>query len=169
MRKQLIILGLIIFVSCNNDPIEQDVRSDSTVIIAPGKKDTVTVPDTTHLNAAGCYMKVLGRDTMMVQITQVGDSLSGKMIFDNFEKDGSRGTVHGIIKRNTLKLWYDFQSEGMQSVMEIWFRLENKQLIRGIGSFGVKGDTSYYLNPADIQYDQEQVFKKVDCKLNNYQ
>jgi len=163
MRKELIILILIIFASCNNDPLETETRSDSTVIIEPGQPTTKPVSDTSIQDASGCYLKVLGRDTMIVQLDQHGDSLSGKMVFDNFEKDGSRGTVHGKISRNTIKLWYDFHSEGMQSVMEIWFRLEGKELIRGIGSFGVKGDTSYYTHPPDIQYADDQRFRKVKC------
>lgn len=164
MRFNLILIALIILASCDNSTPDSEAPADSTIILEQGKelpaKDSVPPP----ADASGCYLKVLARDTMVVHLEQQGAELTGRMTFDNFEKDGSTGVVHGKVEGNTAKIWYDFEAEGTRSVMEVWFRIADKQLIRGIGSFGVKGDTSYYTNKPDIQYGEEQVFPKVDCR-----
>ena len=163
MRKFLIVITLFTVYSCDNNEGQSEPPADSTVIIVPGRDTTQTVQNGPPPNASGCYVKVLGRDTMVVQLVQNGNELSGKMTFDNYQKDGSSGRVSGRVDGNTAKLWYDFHSEGMNSVMEIWFRIGDEQLIRGIGSFGTKGDTAYYTNKPDIQYPDDQSFPKVEC------
>lgn len=163
MRKGLIIIASLFIISCNNNSAETEVRNDSPVVIMPDANDVAQ--NNTEINAEGCYRKILARDTMIVNLNQVDTMVTGNMVFDNFEKDGSRGTVRGVVDGQIIKLWYDFQSEGMNSVMEMWFRKEGNKLIRGIGSFGVKGDTSYYTNPADIKYDTAQAFDKIKCPL----
>jgi hypothetical protein len=162
MRIGIIIIASMIIASCNNDGVETEVRNDSPVVIAPepNTSDSGGISG----DVTGCYRKILARDTMFVQLHQTGSSITGNMYFDNFEKDGSRGTVKGIADGSTIKLWYDFQSEGMSSVMEMWFLRKENKIIRGVGSFGVKGDTSYYTNPADIKYEDGQGFDKIKCE-----
>jgi hypothetical protein len=161
MRKGIIIIASMILASCNNDAGEIGARNDSPVVIAPEPKTSDSVE--ISKDVSGCYRKILGRDTMFVQLQQTGTSITGNMFFDNFEKDASRGTVKGIAEGSIIKLWYDFQSEGMNSVMEMWFLHKENSIIRGVGSFGVKGDTSYYTNPADIKYEEGQGFDKIKC------
>ncbi len=164
MYKILFLLGLIAFCSCNNGADDSASRADTTVIIDGDTNHSTPIGGTNSSNASGCYLKVLQRDTMVVQLSQVNNEVTGKMTFDNYEKDGSTGTVRGVVDGSIIKLWYDFQSEGMNSVMEIWFKNDDSVLKRGIGSFGAKGDTSYYTNPPDIQYSDDQAFKKVNCE-----
>lgn len=111
----------------------------------------------------GCYMKITGRDTAILMLEQKGNSLSGKMLYDNFEKDGSRGTVNGMEDKEIIKLWYEFKSEGMHSVMEVYFKKENGRLLRGVGDMDVKTDTTYFIS--GINYSDKEAFNKVDCNL----
>ena len=85
------------------------------------------------------------------------------MIYDNYEKDGSRGTVKGKDNGEIIMLWYDFNSEGMHSVMEVYFKKENGKLVRGIGDMDVKTDTTYFIS--GINYSDREAFNKVDCGL----
>ena len=88
--------------------------------------------------------------------------VTGKLSFNNSEKDGSTGIVKGKMEDNILKLYYRFVSEGMNSVMEVYFKYEDGKLLRGIGDTGNKSDTSYFTNVAAIKYNGS-VLKKIDC------
>jgi len=117
----------------------------------------------TDADIQGCYIKILQLDTFAMHLIQTTNSVTGKLTFNNYEKDKSSGTVHGIIEGSIIKLWYNFASEGMNSVMEIYFKEDGTQLVRGIGAVDAKGDTSYYTNHSGIQYPQNQSFNKIEC------
>ena len=112
---------------------------------------------------AGCYMKIIGRDTAILMLEQKGNMFTGKMLYDNYEKDGSRGTIKGKEDNEIIKLWYDFDSEGMHSVMEVYFKKENGKLLRGIGDMDAKTDTAYFIS--GVNYSDKEAFTKVDCDL----
>ena len=113
-------------------------------------------------DVSGCYMRITGRDTAILKLEQKGNELSGKMIYDNYEKDGSRGTVKGREEGEILKLWYDFNSEGMHSIMEVYFKKDGERLLRGVGDMDAKTDTTYFIS--GINYSDKEAFNKVDCK-----
>lgn len=131
-----------------------------------GTTDTSVVEQADTLAVApanGCYRLIVKRDTMVVNIQQQGNAITGSMVFDNYEKDGSSGTIQGTIEGDIIKVWYDFQSEGMRSFMEVYFKLQQESLIRGLGTVATRGDTSFYSNPADIRFTEEMVYRKISC------
>ena len=145
--------------SCNNNrqvPASADT-SDTGKIVSP------EVNEKPATNVSGCYMKIIGRDTAILMIEQKGKDLSGKMLYDNYQKDGSRGTLKGTEDAEILKLWYEFNSEGLHSVMEVYFKKENGRLLRGIGDMDVKTDTTYFIS--GINYSDKETFSKVNCSL----
>ena len=149
-------------LSCNNNIQTNEESSASKSSDSP--KTTPSVTDVKpHENLAGCYMKIVGRDTAILKLEQKGKEFSGKMLYDNYEKDGSRGTVTGKEEGEIIKLWYDFNSEGMHSVMEVYFKKETGRLLRGVGSMDAKTDTTYFIS--GINYSDKEAFNKVDCSL----
>ena len=159
MKHIFYILLFSKLVACNNsttnDYSGNSKQSDSGKIISPNVVDR-PVPD-----VAGCYMKIVGRDTAILMLEQNGKEYSGKMVYDNYEKDGSRGTIKGKEEEGVLKLWYDFNSEGMHSVTEVYFKIDNGKLLRGIGDMDTKTDTAYFIS--GINYSDKEAFAKVDC------
>jgi hypothetical protein len=158
----LIILLSGKLLSCNNNiqTNEQSGRSkpsDSSIAIHEEIKEQPTA------DLAGCYMKIVGRDTAILMLEQRGKEFSGKMLYDNHEKDGSRGTVKGKEDGEIIKLWYDFNAEGIRSVMQVYFKKETGRLLRGIGSMDAKTDTTYFIS--GINYSDKEAFNKVDCSL----
>ena len=145
--------------SCNSSQTtdQSGSRSDDVKTMPP------KVDDKPSADLGGCYMKIIGRDTAILMLEQKGTALSGKMLYDNYEKDGSRGTVQGKEEGDLLKLWYDFNSEGMRSVMEVYFKVENGRLLRGVGDMDVKTDTTYFTT--GINYSDKEAFNKVDCGI----
>lgn len=126
-----------------------------------GNSPKVESPEEAELT--GCYMKIIGRDTAILMLEKKGNRFTGKLLYDNFEKDGSRGTVNGTEDKEIIKLWYEFTSEGMHSVMEVYFKKENGRLLRGIGDMDVKTDTTYFIS--GINYSDKEAFNKMDCSL----
>jgi len=150
-----------LLITCNNgkqttEQTETNKSSNSPTTTSSNAKQE---PD----DLAGCYIKITGRDTAIVMLDQKGNDISGKMLYDNFEKDGSSGTVKGKEDGDILKLYYDFNSEGMRSVTEVYFKKVNGGLLRGIGDMDVKGDTAYFTS--GINYSDKEAFGKVDCDL----
>jgi hypothetical protein len=149
-------------IACNdnsqaNDKSTTSQYSESGTLISP-KPEEHPVTDVT-----GCYMKIVGRDTAILMLEQKGNMLNGKMLYDNYEKDGSRGTVNGKEDKEIIKLWYEFDSEGMHSVMEVYFKKENGKLLRGVGDMDAKTDTTHFIS--GINYSDKEAFTKVGCDL----
>ena len=108
-------------------------------------------------------MEVLKRDTFSASLVQQDKAVTGKITFDNFEKDGSSGMVNGYLENGIIKLSYSFQSEGMVSVMQVWFKKEGDLLIRGLGEMNVKNDSSYFTNPMAVRFEGSKLHS-IDCK-----
>jgi hypothetical protein len=152
-------LGIV--TSCNNSSTAGAI-GDSARSQKPA--DTISLAnETTGSDVSGCYLRVLKKDTMVLRLEQNGLLVSGKLSFDNFEKDASTGTVNGRINGNVIELLYSFQSEGMNSVAEHFFKIQDGKLIHAIGPIGVRGDTAYFSNRSAIEYPPQEAFNKVNC------
>lgn len=145
LRCLIFILMSFAFHSCNNQEVE--TPSTDTKL-----KTDVSNPGNSDPSIAGCYLRALNRDTLAAYLEQNGKRITGKLSFDNYEKDGSTGTVEGMIENGVVKLIYRFQSEGMNSISEIYFKIAADKLVHGFGEIKVKGDSAYFLNPANISY-----------------
>lgn len=159
MKYIIVYLILGALASCNSETVNNKTETSDTS--GTGKASPPAKEEKPEVDANGCYMKITGRDTAILMIDQKGNEITGRMLYDNFEKDGSRGTVKGKEEAQIIKLWYDFQSEGMHSVMEVYFKKENGRLLRGIGTMDVKGDTTYFTS--GVNYSEKEAFNKVDC------
>ena len=169
MRVIFILFAIAAIASCTGNTNTTKQRTDSAKALHPGKNDPEPdpynkEPGEKYADVNGCYLKILKRDTFAIKLDQTGSSVTGKLSFDNYEKDGSTGTVHGTIDANIIKLWYNFASEGMNSVMEVYFKKEGDHLLRGTGPSDAKGDTSYYTDHSAIQYTYDQSFNKLQCE-----
>jgi hypothetical protein len=143
---------------------EQINEQDST-LISTNRTDTdidVRSADEMISDISGCYMQVLKRDTFAVILKQQGNTVTGRLTLDNYEKDGSTGTVTGKLEDGVLKLVYRFASEGMTSIMQVYFKHDGNTLTRGIGEMSTKGDSAYFIDPISIKYNGS-VLTKMDC------
>lgn len=155
----------LILLSCNdsaNSTEKQSSRQDSDGIIH-AEKEVGNSPGHSLGGKATCYWQIMQRDTFVAAFSQTGPRVSGKLTFDNYQKDGSSGTVEGKTENDIMKLWYSFESEGMHSVMEVWFKEEGDLLLRGTGEMHVRSDSSYFSDPGAVSFKNGQELKKVDC------
>lgn len=166
MRIIFIVLFFTKMSSCTNNTNADKENSDSSLVQnPPGINGSIDPPATKSqmADANGCFMGILKRDTFALHLDQTGTSVSGKLTFNNFEKDKSTGSVHGVVDGDIIKLWYDFASEGIKSVMEVYFKTDGNHLLRGIAPLAVKSDTTYFTDHSAIEYDVNQSFNKLSC------
>lgn len=150
-------LAFTLLLSCNDSGEHQ----------TPAENKDVQPDATTKLvDFSGCYVSIMGRDTFATQLMQDGQDVNGRLSFDNFEKDASSGTVTGRVDGNIIRLKYEFQSEGMQSVMDVYFKALGDSLLRGVGEMSTRGDTAYFVDPNAISYEGP-AFKKIPCEELN--
>ena len=160
MRNIFPMLWPLCLVACVNNTTEKN-----TVPEKKEKEREEIDQSYSYHNNDGCYWKITGRDTLVAWLAQTENTITGKLSFDNYQKDGSSGPVHGTLQGNTIKLWYEFESEGMKTVMEVWFERKGNALVRGVGPTAVKSDTSYFTDHAAIKFDEKQLLEKVDCTV----
>lgn len=159
MRPLTLLCVLFLVASCSNNSSQQnDATAQDTLTVHSDQKED------TQQNISGCYMRVLKRDTLALTLNEKNTTITGKLSFDNFEKDASSGTVTGVKDKDILKLIYNFQSEGMYSIMEVYFKITDKGLIHGIGEVATKGDTTYFVHPEKIAYPADNELTKISCE-----
>ncbi|HET9747092.1 MAG TPA: hypothetical protein VFP97_15360 [Chitinophagaceae bacterium] len=150
-----------VFIACTDNSGLNDTGTHNS---SPGVATTSTSIEQKHADTVGlCFMKITDRDTAVLMLEQKANEISGVMLYDNFEKDGSRGTVKGKKEGDIFKLFYDFNAEGTRSVMEVYFKEVPGGLLRGVGDMDVKADTAYFRS--GINYSVKDAFSKVDCNV----
>lgn len=138
----LLVIGVIVFFATKKSPV---------AVVPPG-------PDTNVAVITGCYVSHLGNDVYSLNIvSQQGESVSGTLVFKNFQKDSSAGTFIGTYKDGILLGNYSFRSEGMDSVMQVIFKRQGADFVRGYGPVDATG--TVFTEISAIAYDQSQVFK----------
>ena len=158
MRVFLVLTVCFVINACGND------SEQPKAIPELKEKEREKIDQSySYQNNSGCYWNITGRDTIAAWLAQTENTITGKLSFDNYQKDGSSGPVHGTVHGNVIKLWYDFESEGTKSVMEIWFEGRDNELIRGTGPLAVRKDTSYFSDTAAVRFDEKQALQKTEC------
>jgi hypothetical protein len=97
---------------------------------------------------------VTGKDSAAIHLVDNLGTISGNMAVKNSEKDSSSGELDGFKNQDTLKLTYNFKSEGKTSENSIYFLQKNDELIEGLGD---------YKNPKTLKFDPKNSYKKVNC------
>jgi len=161
MKKFIVLGSLSLFLmNCNK-------KSEATTPIA----ETDSLEDTTSpaIDTLGaksyCYLGVTGKDSVFVSIDDNLGTVTGKMSYKNHEKDSSKGDLVGFKSGDTLKLTYEFASEGMTSKRDIYFLQKEGNLMLGIGNQKDENGQMKYADEKKIAYDKGQKLEIADCNL----
>jgi len=112
----------------------------------------------------GCYVARLSKDVYTLRIeNEGGEIVSGRLSYNNFGKDSSSGVFSGTYKDGILMGDYTFDSEGMHSVRQVIFKTVDDSFVQGFGPADVKNDREYLLDPENVVFGSDSVFKKEDC------
>jgi hypothetical protein len=91
--------------------------------------------------------------------------VTGNLKYDWAQKDRNIGTVEGVVKDSLIVANYTFQSEGTTSVRQVVFRINGNELTEGFGPVTTSGDTTMFSDIANLQFQNDRTFKKVECTL----
>ena len=159
--KKLILLGSasILLINCNKktETPPPAAKTDTAAVVEP-------VVDTLGPKSF-CYMAVTGKDSVFASIDDNLGTITGKIAYKNNEKDSSKGDVTGFKSGDTLKLTYEFQSEGTKSKRDIFFIQKDNTLTEGIGDHKEEDGQSKYADEKKISYKDGQKLEPADCKV----
>jgi hypothetical protein len=161
--KKLVLLGLlsVFLMNCNKktEATTPKAETDSTTTAE-------TVVDTLGTKSF-CYMGVTGKDSVFANIDDNLGTITGKMSYKNFEKDSNKGDISGYKSGDTLKLTYEFESEGKKSTRDIFFIQKGNSLLEGIGDHKEENGQVKYANEKNISYKDGQKLEAADCNIVN--
>lgn len=111
-----------------------------------------------------CYQAIVGKDTATLFLTFVGMEVSGTLNYNHFEKDDNTGQLKGIREGDTIKLEYNFMSEGDTSLTDKYFLIKGEQLLEATGNMYQQYSwREVYANPLELKYGESFIYDKVDC------
>ena len=145
---------MAVLFACNSAPRQNEGLSEDSATVIAGKTEPVV--------GEQCYLFVAAKDTYALKLNIIDTSIKGTAVFKNFEKDSSHGTVEGTVNGDIIRLWYHFQSEGMNSVRELYFKKEGDKLVSGISDEATRADTAYVADAKAVVYNGP-VYMKEDC------
>lgn len=161
MKKVILLSSFaVLLLNCNKKaeaPVPEPASAD-TAAIAEKSVDTLGAK-------SSCYMGVTGKDTVFASIDDNLGTITGKMRYKNNQKDSSMGTVTGFKSGDTLKLTYEFQSEGTTSRRDIYFIQKDNRLTEGTGEQKEDNGQMKYASESKISYKTGQQLKPADCSL----
>jgi len=158
MTRFTLIASLFV-LSCNASESSGKI---STVSVADTTTDDTDMA-TTPIPLNGCYTYAINKDTATMKLVTTADGVTGTLVYNPVEKDDNRGTIKGKRKDNLIIAHYTFESEGVQSVREVVFKINGETLTEGFGDIYTSGDTAKFKSLAQLQFQNEHAFKKVDC------
>ncbi|SEM85391.1 hypothetical protein SAMN05421856_107164 [Chryseobacterium taichungense] len=161
MKKLILLSSLSVFLlNCNKKPeapVAGTLQPD-TAVATEKSVDTLTAK-------SFCYMGVTGKDTVFVSIDDNLGTITGKMATKNSEKDSNKGELSGFKSGDTLKLTYNFESEGKSgNKNDIYFLQTKDGLSEGIGERDPETGTKY-ANESKIKYAGGRMLKPADCNI----
>lgn len=123
-------------------------------------KATLSSQDGTY-----CFSKVWNKDITEVQLTIMGDAITGSMNWLPHEKDSARGTLKG--NKNAageFDLMYDYMIEGSQQTETKIMKIEDGKLLLKVGELlDPKYDGNLIYKDVGLAKYSE-ILDKIDCK-----
>lgn len=110
----------------------------------------------------GCYEYKTEENDVKMEVTKIeADAVTAKLYYSYAEKDKNVGTFSGNIHGDKLMGQYTFTSEGKESVRDVVFKIEKKQIVEGFGELNEAG--TKLKDTTNITYSSTTPWKKVSC------
>ncbi len=148
MRVYTVLAIFLFFASCNTGENTQT---------EPGPNITSTA------NESGCYRYASNADTIILQLGQNGESITGTLVYNFKEKDKNIGTIDGKMKGDMLVANYKFMSEGMESIRQVAFKKRGDSFVEGYGEITMEGDKTVFKNQDSLNFNEAMKLNKIAC------
>jgi hypothetical protein len=161
--KTLLAFALsLTLLSCSDNAADRSADPNSGSVHT-GATDTI-VSSGEPVRLEGCYRMVSGRDTAEMFLNIIGTAVTGKLVYNYFEKDDNNGSIKGELKADRIVADYIFQSEGGTSTREVAFKLQDTVLLEGYGKVAERNGKAIFLEADKLQFNTANPFVKVDCR-----
>lgn len=154
MKLLIASFTLLAFTACNSNPNTASDNKDSV-----NKK----LSDINYSNTKICYANYTSKDSVQLQLTNLGNTATGTLIIKLFGKDENKGTFSGLMKGDTLIADYSFLSEGIVSVRQIVFLKRNNSLVEGFGDVDEKDGKMSFKKIDQLNFDEKNALKIIPC------
>ncbi len=143
-----ILISLILSVSCNTGE----------------KKDSQTDDTNKKSSPLNCYLYASAGDTIQLKLIHIGDAITGTLVYGYKEKDKNRGTIQGRMRGNLFVADYTFQSEGVQSVRQVAFKMEENSIIEGYGDIYSENGKVQFKNLDSLKFNESMKLVEIACQ-----
>ncbi|MBT1685699.1 hypothetical protein [Dawidia soli] len=109
-----------------------------------------------------CFQDITGNDSLLVQLTIVGNDVTGTLRWLPAEKDKMVGTLNGILQNDTITAVYSYQAEGVNAREEKIFRLTTDSLFLAHGELVDQNGTWVLKDKRTARFTEAA--GKTDCK-----
>lgn len=129
LTTNIVVAAACIFLSaCNGTPQTKKHANwpDSTFVIDTTAIDSSSTPMKScfvHLDGSGTK-----KDSSLVNLSIVGNKVTGKYSWIPFEKDSRTGSIAGIKKGDTIDVVWSFMQEGVKDTLRTVFLLQGNHL-----------------------------------------
>lgn len=123
-----------------------------------------TAPDTAVTTNKTCYAYINNKDTVSLSLVKAGNSLTGMLDYNLYEKDKNTGTIAGLIKGDTIIADYTFNAEGTSSVREVAFIKKGDQLVEGYGDMKEKDGKTVFTDAKSLKFGGVITLTPIECK-----
>lgn len=154
--KKLIVLSFVLLtiIGCRN--------KESTTKNSNAEMQEVSEVSISPINL-GCYVFDDNKSTISLEITENvhENEVKGNLTYALAEKDKNSGSFVGQLKNGILIADYTFQSEGIQSIRQIAFKVNGDTLIEGYGELNPEGTA--FKDIDSIQFVSTMPLVKSEC------
>lgn len=154
MKKSIIALLLLFAIAACKTKKEEPETTEETV------EDLIVEVPSPSLEI-GCYTYEANGSKVVMEITQINDSVMGQLDYALKEKDANTGTFSGVLKDSVLIGSYSFISEGVESSREVAFLLKGNQLVEGYGKLDETGTA--FKDKETINFTSSMPLMKSEC------
>lgn len=152
--KKIIALSFIVLtmLGCRNrDPKTENLNESFTELA----DSTIT------LSEPACYVYNDDNNHISLEFNEIGPTCKGNLTYAFAEKDKNTGTFVGQLKDGILLADYTFQSEGMESVRQVAFKVSKDTLIEGYGDMNAEGTA--FKDIKQLSFTSTMPLVKSDC------
>ena len=156
MKLHLFLLVLFFFgmINCKHKPED---HSGSL------SRDTTSMEHSDDVPVINCYEKISNLDTFRLRVEFFEGRVTGTLAYLFHEKDSNIGDYEGRMHGDTLVADYIFSSEGLTSVRQVAFRIDDQTAQEGYGEMkDIDGKMSFSDWKA-LTYGQGVNMFKKDC------
>jgi hypothetical protein len=120
----------------------------------------LTIEEASSKNVMGCYFTNAETQLSILNITNhEHTSVTAKLILKPFQKDMAKGTFAGNYENGVLHGIYTFQSEGVESERELFFKRNGGAFVPGYGPVKVIDNKLERLQrPLQLEWNEKELF-----------